>query len=151
MARVSLCIPFQAVVLSVVSSQEVLDEIILVDYIVVVLVFKVSQDMALLLPEVDQLLELHLTLGVENVGNCQIVDESLSLELLSDLGFDVGNWHVQLVQVTKFLCVSDVFAVQVEHSSSHFSMGERATSGLGEFCGESHGSERLSCKRSQSV
>lgn len=135
---ISLCIPFQVVDLLIKSPQEVLNKVILVNHIVVMLVFKVSHDMALLLPEVDQFLELHLALSIENVGDIQVVDKSLSLELLSDLRLDVGNGHIQLVQVTEFFGTSDVPAVQMEDSLSHVGLGERATSGLGEFRGESH-------------
>lgn len=79
------------------ASQEVFDEVVLVYQVVVVLVLKVSQYVTLLLPEVDQFLELHLALCIENVGHIQVAHKSLSLELLSDLGFDVRHWHIQLV------------------------------------------------------
>lgn len=124
-----------------VTSQEVSHEVVLVHHIVLGLVLEISQDMALLLPEVDQFLEFHLALGVENIGDIQVVHVSLSLELLSDFGLDIGNRHVQLVQVAELSGVSHVLSVQMENSLAHVSLRERATSSLGKF----------SCKRHSEV
>lgn len=107
----------------VVSSQEILDEVVLVGKIVWRFI-KVSQNMTLLLPEVDQLLEFHLALGIEDVCDVQVVHKSLSLKFLSDLGLDARNGHIQLVQVAELLGVSDILAVQVKNSSSHVRLTE---------------------------
>lgn len=107
---------------SSIASQEIFDEIILVDIVVALLIFKVSHDMALLFPKVDQFLKLHLPLGIKNVGYVQVVDKPLSFEFLSDLRLDVGDRHIQLVQVAKLLGVSDVSSVQVNDSLFHVRM-----------------------------
>lgn len=121
----------------VVALQEVLDKVVLVSK-VVWRFFKVSQNVTLLLPKVDNLLKFHLALRIEHIRNIQVIDKSLSLEFLSNLGFHVGNRHIQLVQVAELLGVSDVLAVQVENSSSHICMIKGATGGFSEFSGKSH-------------
>lgn len=95
--------------------------------------------MALLFPKVDQLLKFHLALGVKHIGQVQVIDKSLSFKLLSDFGLDIGNRHIQLIQVAELLGVSDVPTVQVKNSFSHVSMAERAACSFSKFGGESHG------------
>lgn len=121
-----------------VSPQEVLHEVILVHNVIRVLVIEVSQNVTLLLPEVDDLLELHLAFGINDVLDVQTVYKPLSFELLSYLRLHVGHRHVQLVQIRNLLGVSDVFTVQVDHSFLHVRVGERPTSGLSELCSKSH-------------
>lgn len=121
-----------------ITSQEISDEIVLVNSIVFGLIFKVSQYMALLFPEIHQFLEFHLALGVKYVAHIQVGDKPLSLELLSDLGLDVRNWHVQFVQVTEFSGISDILAVQMKDSSSHISLREGPTGSLSKFCCKRH-------------
>lgn len=107
--------------LMVFASQETLDKVILVNHIVALLLVEVSQNMRSLLPEVHGFLIFHLSLHVQDVGHLQTIHKPLPFEFLSNLGLDVRNWHVQLVQFCEFFGTSDVFTIQMQDTQSHLS------------------------------
>lgn len=67
-----------------------------------------------LFPEIDQLLELHAPLGIEHVVDSEVLLEPVALKLLSDLGPDAGNRHVQLVELDKDRCLAEILPVKLE-------------------------------------
>jgi hypothetical protein len=59
----------------------------------------------LLLPEVDGFLELHLAFGVQNIQDADVLDESVTLEFLTDLCSHLGNWITQFVSFGNSWCL----------------------------------------------
>lgn len=103
----------------------------LVSSLDVVLLREVLEELGLLLPEVDALLVLHVALGVQHVLDGQVVDKSVSLKLLSNLGSDGGDGELDLVQIGKGGGTSQELSVQSQGSLLELLLGSRKLDGLG--------------------
>lgn len=105
----------------------------------IVLLGEVLQELSLLLPEVDALLVLHVALGVKDVLNGELLHESVSLELLSDLGSNGGDGELHLVQVSKGGGSTQKLSVQRQSSLLELLLGSGELDGLGKCsCNDSH-------------
>lgn len=123
--------------------QELLDEVVVLGGGVVLEILKVLHHVTLLFPEVGQFLELHLGLHVENVLHTEVVNVSVSFELLSDLGLHLRGRDVQIVGVDELSGVSQVPPVEGQHTVSHFRVGGGESSSLGQGSGGGHGCSSL--------
>lgn len=98
--------------------QEFLDKRVVSGCAVVFEIFKVFHDVTLLLPEIDQFLEFHLTLHVKDILDSKIFNKSVSLKFLSDLSLYLVCWNVQIITVDKLSGVSQISSVQIQHTTS---------------------------------